>query len=312
MKIVFMGTPDFAVPCLQKLVDLGQDVVGVFTQPDKPKGRGYQMVFPPVKTLALALNLPVFQPEKLRDGEALRSLQALAPDLVVVVAYGKILPKELLDTPKLGCVNVHGSLLPKYRGAGPIQWSVIEGETVTGVTAMFMAQGMDTGDMILKLQTPVMQDETAGELYDRLCVLGADCLADTIRLFEGGQPVPREVQNDADATYAPMLNKEIARLDFTKPAATLHNLVRGTNPWPVAHTLLRGKLLKVYKTRVVHGFTGAVGEILDDRRMIIGCGEGALELLEVQAEGAKRIAATDFMNGKRIPKGEQVGYATRE
>lgn len=312
MKIVFMGTPDFAVPCLQKLVDLGQDVVGVFTQPDKPKGRGYQMVFPPVKTLALALNLPVFQPEKLRDGEALRSLQALAPDLVVVVAYGKILPKELLDTPKLGCVNVHGSLLPKYRGAGPIQWSVIEGETVTGVTAMFMAQGMDTGDMILKLQTPVMQDETAGELYDRLCVLGADCLADTIRLFEGGQPVPREVQNDADATYAPMLNKEIARLDFTKPAATLHNLVRGTNPWPVAHTLLRGKLLKVYKTRVVHGFTGGVGEILDDRRMIIGCGEGALELLEVQAEGAKRIAATDFMNGKRIPKGEQVGYATRE
>lgn len=309
MKIVFMGTPDFAVPCLQKLVDLGQDVVGVFTQPDKPKGRGHQMMEPPVKALALALGLPVHQPEKLRDGEALRILRQLAPDLVVVVAYGKILPEDLLGIPKLGCVNVHGSLLPKYRGAGPIQWSVIEGETVTGVTSMFMAQGMDTGDMILKLQTAVGQDETAGELYDRLCVLGADCLADTIRLFESGQPVPREVQNDADATYAPMLNKEIALLDFAKPAAVLHNLVRGTNPWPVAHTLLRGEPLKVYKARVANGFAGAVGEILDARRMIIGCGEGALELLEVQAQGAKRIAATDFMNGKRIQKGEQVGNA---
>lgn len=306
MKIVFMGTPDFAVPCLQKLIDMGQTIAGVFTQPDKPKGRGYQLAPPPVKELALRHGLPVYQPAKMRDGEALGIIRELAPDLIVVVAYGKMLPKDILDAPKLGCVNVHGSLLPKYRGAGPIQWSVIEGEAVTGVTTMYMGEGMDTGDMILKEEIPIGEEETAGELYDRLCVLGAECLEKTVRLFESGEPVPREVQDDTLATHAPMLDKDIAKLDFTKSAAALHNLIRGINPWPIAHTVFRGKLLKVYRARAVQG-SGAPGEIIDGHRMLVACGEGALELLEVQAEGAKRIAAADFMNGKRVQTGELLG-----
>lgn len=307
MKIVFMGTPDFAVPCLQRLIDMGQNITGVFTQPDKPKGRGYQMMPPPVKELALKHNLPVFQPAKMRDGEALGIIKELAPDLIVVVAYGKILPKDILDAPKLGCINVHGSLLPKYRGAGPIQWSIINGEKVTGVTTMFMAEGLDTGDMILKMETPIGEEETAGELFDRLCIIGADCLEQTIKLFESGKPVPREVQDDAKSSYAPMLDKELSKLDFTKSARELHNLIRGVSPWPVAHTVFRGKLLKVHKARIAYDFTGKTGTILDEKRMIVGCGDGAIELLEVQAEGAKRLPASDFMNGKRIQMGEQLG-----
>lgn len=307
MKIVFMGTPDFAVPCLQRLIDMGQNITGVFTQPDKPKGRGYQMMPPPVKELALKHNLPVFQPAKMRDGEALGIIKELAPDLIVVVAYGKILPKDILDAPKLGCINVHGSLLPKYRGAGPIQWSIINGEEVTGVTTMFMAEGLDTGDMILKMETPIGEEETAGELFDRLCIIGADCLEQTIKLFESGKPVPREVQDDAKSSYAPMLDKELSKLDFTKSARELHNLIRGVSPWPVAHTVFRGKLLKVHKARIAYDFTGKVGTILDEKRMLVGCGDGAIELLEVQAEGAKRLPASDFMNGKRIQMGEQLG-----
>lgn len=302
-----MGTPDFAVPCLQRLIDMGQNITGVFTQPDKPKGRGYQMMPPPVKELALKHNLPVFQPAKMRDGEALSIIKELAPDLIVVVAYGKILPKDILDAPKLGCINVHGSLLPKYRGAGPIQWSIINGEKITGVTTMFMAEGLDTGDMILKMETPIGEEETAGELFDRLCIIGADCLEQTIKLFESGKPVPREVQDDAKSSYAPMLDKELSKLDFTKSARELHNLIRGVSPWPVAHTVFRGKLLKVHKARIAYDFTGKAGTILDEKRMIVGCGDGAIELLEVQAEGAKRLPASDFMNGKRIQMGEQLG-----
>lgn len=302
-----MGTPDFAVPSLQRLIDMGQDIAGVFAQPDKPKGRGYQMMPPPVKELALKHNLPVFQPAKMRDGEALGIIKELAPDLIVVVAYGKILPKDILDAPKLGCINVHGSLLPKYRGAGPIQWSIINGEEVTGVTTMFMAEGLDTGDMILKMETPIGEEETAGELFDRLCIIGADCLEQTIKLFESGKPVPREVQDGAKSSYAPMLDKELSKLDFTKSARELHNLIRGVSPWPVAHTVFRGKLLKVHKARIAYDFTGKVGTILDEKRMIVGCGDDAIELLEVQAEGAKRLPASDFMNGKRIQMGEQLG-----
>lgn len=306
MKILFMGTPDFAVPCLQKLLDMGEEVVGVFTQPDKPKGRGMQLAPPPVKVLALANGLPVYQPQKLRDGTALALVRALAPQLIVVVAYGRILPKELLDAPERGCVNVHGSLLPKYRGAAPIQWSVIRGEKVTGVTTMFMGEGLDTGDIILTRETEIGADETSGELYDRLRIIGAQCLADTVRLFESGAPVPRTPQDDSRATLAPMLRKELAALDFTKSAEELHNLVRGMSPWPVAHCVFRGKPLKVHRARVAGGFCGAAGELLDARRMVVGCGKGALELLEVQAEGAKRISAGDFMNGRRAEKGERL------
>lgn len=308
-KIFFMGTPDFAVPCLQRILDRGYPVVGVFTQPDKPKGRGYKLVAPPVKELALTYNIPVFQPVKLRDGTALAQIQSCGPDLIVVVAYGRLLPREILESAPLGCVNIHGSLLPKYRGAGPIQWSVINGEEKTGVTSMFMAEGLDTGDMILKLETPIGPEESYGELQDRLSLLGADCLEQTLELFEQGR-VPREPQDDGQSSYAPMLDKELARLDFSKPAAQLHNLIRGLSPWPVAWTSLNGKRLKVHRARIAPDAAGGpdqAGLLLDDRRFVVGCGEGALELLEVQLEGAKRMDAGDFLRGRRLEKGQRLG-----
>ena len=312
MKIVFMGTPDFAVPCLQRLLDDGHEIAGVFTQPDKPKGRGYKLMPPPVKQLAEKHGLSVYQPTSLRGEDALALMQSLAPQLVVVVAYGKILPKELLQVPQYGCVNVHGSLLPKYRGAAPIQWSVINGDTETGVTTMFMAEGMDTGDIILTEKTPIEAGETSGELYERLSVIGAQCLARTIALFEGTTPVPRTPQNNSLATLAPMLNKAMAELHFSKTAQELHNLIRGLSPWPVAYTACRGKLLKVHKAQVAVGYSGKQGEVLDDKRMIIACEGGAIELLEVQEEGAKRIPAVAFMNGKHIKKGEILGSNATE
>lgn len=246
MRIVFMGTPEFAQASLQKLIGTGHNIVGVFTQPDKPKGRGYKLVAPPVKELALEHNIPVYQPEKMKDGTALSILKELNPDLIAVVAYGRILPKDILELPKYGCINVHGSLLPKYRGAGPIQWSVIDGEPVTGVTTMYMGEGLDTGDMILKKETPIGENETYGELHDRLKEIGAEALVETIALIEQGK-APREKQDDSLSSYAPMLDKKIAKLDFNKPAQQLHNLIRGLSPWPVAHTTVGGKLLKVHR-----------------------------------------------------------------
>ena len=240
MKIVFMGTPEFAEASLQKLLETEHRIVGVFTQPDKPKGRGYKLVAPPVKELAFAHNIPVYQPQKMRDGTALTILQELQPDLIVVVAYGKILPREILELPRYGCINVHGSLLPKYRGAGPIQWSVINGEEITGVTTMYMGEGLDTGDMILKKETPIGENETYGELHDRLKEIGAQALVETIALIEEGK-APREAQDDSLSSYAPMLDKQVARLNFSEDAKTLHNLIRGLSPWPVAHTTLDGK-----------------------------------------------------------------------
>ena len=231
MRIVFMGTPDFAAAILERLISTGRNVVGVFSQPDKPVGRKQIIEPTPVKKLALEHGIPVFQPAKMKDGTALEMMKSLSPDLVVVAAYGRILPKELLDVPPLGCVNVHGSLLPKYRGAAPIQWSVINGDPVTGVTTMYMAEGMDTGDMILKLETEIGGDETAGELFERLAVLGADSIEKTLELFDRGS-VPREPQNDAEATLAPMLKKEMGEIDFEKSPEEIHNLVRGLCPWP--------------------------------------------------------------------------------
>ena len=300
MKIVFMGTPEFAEASLQKLLETDHQIVGVFTQPDKPKGRGYKLVAPPVKELALAHNIPVFQPQKMRDGTALEILQELQPDLIAVVAYGKILPKEILELPRYGCINVHGSLLPKYRGAGPIQWSVINGESVTGVTTMYMGEGLDTGDMILKKETPIGENETYGELHDRLKEIGAQALVDTIELIEQGK-APREVQDDSLSSYAPMLDKQIARLDFTKDAQTLHNLIRGLSPWPVAHTTVDGKLLKVHRAVLASG-KGQPGEVIDSKKFIVACKEGALELLEVQLEGGKRMKGEDFLRGRKPKK----------
>lgn len=301
MRIVFMGTPDFAAASLKELLKTKHEIAGVFTQPDKPKGRGYHLVAPPVKELAVQHGLAVYQPQKMRDGEALSVLKELNPDLIAVVAYGKLLPKEILELPKYGCVNVHGSLLPKYRGAGPIQWSVIDGEPVTGVTTMYMGEGLDTGDMILKKETPIGEEETYGELHDRLAEIGAQALIETLDLIEQGE-APREKQDDSLSSYAPMLDKEIARLDFSQPAQKLHNLIRGLSPWPVARTLYNGKLLKVHRARVVKGKSGTPGQVLDKKKLLVACGQDALELVEVQLEGGKRIGGEDFMRGRQAEK----------
>lgn len=306
MRIVFMGTPDFAVPCLERLLADGHQVAGVFTQPDKPKGRGHHLQPPPVKELALARGLPVYQPATLRDGQALETLRALAPQLAVVVAYGKILPPALLEVPPLGCINVHGSLLPRWRGAAPIQWSVLSGDQQAGVTTMYLAEGMDTGDMILRRSTPVGPQETSGQLYERLAELGAQLLGETVELIAQGR-APRTPQQEEEATYAPMLTKELAAIDFMKPAAQVHNLVRGMNPWPVAHTLLEGQPLKVYAARLSEG-SGAPGQVLESRgRLVVACGQGAVELLELQAQGKKRMAAADYLRGHPLAPGTVLG-----
>lgn len=303
MKIVFMGTPDFAVPCLQRLLDDRHEVVGVFTQPDKPRGRGYTLTPSPVKELALAAGIPVHQPVKLRDGTALALLQDLAPELIVVVAYGRILPKEILDCPPGGCINIHGSLLPKYRGAAPIQWTVLNGDTTGGVTAMYMAVGMDTGDLLLTVETPVGENETSGELYARLAPMGAACLSATIRHMETDTLIVTP-QDEAHATAAPMLTKEMGRLDFTQDAQRLHNLIRGLNPWPGASVATPdGKLLKLHRSLLCPG-SGTPGEILDAKRLIVACGDGALELTEVQPEGKGRMSGGDYLRGARLQKGD--------
>ena len=305
MRVVFMGTPEFAVPSLKQLIDDGHQVVGVFAQPDKPKGRGYKLAPPPVKEAAMEYNIPVYQPTSMRDGTALEILKELAPDVIIVVAYGKILPKEILELPPKGCINVHGSLLPKYRGAGPIQWSVINGEKVTGVTTMYMGEGLDTGDMLLKEETPIGENETSGELHDRLCLVGAHCLSETMKKLEEGALEP-VAQDDSISTYAPMLNKEMAKIDFTKSMSELHDLIRGLSPWPVAYTSLNGTLLKVHRAVKAQGH-GEPGTLLDKKKMVIACGDGALEFLEVQMAGAKRMSAGDFLRGKQLQPGIKLG-----
>lgn len=301
MRVIFMGTPEFAVPCLDRLINMDVDIVGVFTQPDKPKGRGYQLAPTPVKEKALQYNLEVFQPNSLKNDEIVAKIKELGPDIIVVVAYGKILPKTVLDIPPLGCVNVHASLLPKYRGAGPIQWSVINGEKQTGVTTMYMAEGLDTGDMIQKIVTDISPDETAGDLHDRLSLIGADCLEKTMTLFIENKPVPREMQDDSLSCYAPMLDKSLCMLDFTKTAQQLHDLVRGLSPWPVATTLLNGKVLKIHKTAVTDIKATNPGNVMTtDGRLYVHCSDFMLEILQVQLEGKKSMSAKDFMMGHRI------------
>lgn len=304
MRIVFMGTPDFAVPCLQRLLEDGHEVPAVFTQPDKPVGRHAVLTPPPVKQLALSHGIPVYQPTKMRDGTAAALLRELAPDCLVVVAYGRILPQEILDVPPRGCVNIHGSLLPRYRGAAPIQWSVIRGETVTGVTSMFMDAGMDTGDIIDTLTTPIGENETAGELFERLAPLGARLLSTTLAAIADGT-VTRRPQNDAEATMAPMLEKAMGRLDLTRPARELHNQVRGMNPWPGAFCTAGGKTLKIHETRVAAG-SGVPGTLLCADPVTVACGEGALQLVTVQPEGKPRMAAKAWLRGARLPQGARL------
>lgn len=306
MRIVFMGTPDFAVPCLQAVLAHGDEVVGVYTQPDKPKGRGHRFLPPPVKQTALEAGISVFQPTTLREEAVQQELRDLKPDLIVVVAYGKILPKVVLEIPPLGCINVHASLLPRYRGAGPIQWSVLNGETETGVTTMYMAEGLDTGDMILKAATPIGENETADELHDRLSLLGAETLTKTLDALAAGT-APREVQDDSQSNYAPMLTRELCTLDFTRPAQEVHNQIRGLSSWPCATTLLEGKRLKVYRSELGTG-SGEPGTVLDEKKLLVACGAGtAILLTQVQVEGSKRMAATDYLRGHPIQKGIRLG-----
>ena len=297
MRVVFMGTPDIAATCLKKIIEDGMDVVAVYTQPDRPKGRGMKMVFPPVKEVAIAHDLPVFQPEHFREDETVQQLQGLQPDVLAVVAYGRILPQRVLDIPKLGCINIHASLLPQYRGSAPYQWAVLDGLAETGVSAQYMAAKMDAGDVIGVAKTPIGENETAGQLLDRLAVLGADLLRDTLRQVENGTAVATK-QDESAVTYAPMLDKSMCSIDFTKSARQIHNQVRGLHPWPVAIMELKGQRFKVHETRVLDR-SGKPGEILELNKqgLVIACGDGAIEIRQLQAEGGKRMAAPDYFRG---------------
>ncbi len=305
MKVVFMGTPEFSVPCLERLISDGHEVAAVYTQPDKPKGRGHHMMPPPVKETAMKYDIPVYQPQKLRTSDAFDVLSEINPDIIIVVAYGQILPKNILDIPKYGCVNIHASLLPKYRGAAPIQWSVVNGESVSGVTSMQMDVGLDTGDMLLKAETPIGKDETAGELHDKLSVMGAQVMSDTINAIEKGEIVP-EKQDDELSNYAPMLTKELCPVDWNLTADEVHNKVRGLSPWPVATTAIGDKLFKIHKTTLVGAVKGKAGEIVQsNKRLIVACGDGnGVEIITLQTQGKKAMSAAEFLRGNAIPVGE--------
>lgn len=307
MRIIFMGTPDFAVPCLQKLINSNHKIVAVFTQPDKKKGRGYTVSPPPVKELALSYGIQVFQPENLKSTETFNLMSALNPDLIIVLAYGKILPENILKLPALGCINVHASLLPKYRGAAPIQWSVINGEKITGVTTMFMDEGLDTGDIILKTEIKIDENETSGELFNRLSLMGAELLIKTLNEIEKGNIIKNK-QNDELSTYAPMLSKSLSKIDWNHSAEKIHNLVRGLNPWPVATTIINGKNLKIYKTRISSSISGIPGEIKSIEPFIVTCGNNSsIEILELQLESKKRMSSSDFLKGYKLKSGTVLG-----
>ena len=297
MRAVFMGTPDIASVCLKKVLADGFEVVGVYTQPDRPKGRGMKMVCSPVKEVAMAAGIPVFQPENFREEESVQQLWDLQPDICAVVAYGRILPQKVLDVPKRGCINIHASILPKYRGSAPYQWAVLDGLEETGVTAMYLTREMDAGDIIDVSRTPIGENETAGELLDRLAVLGADLLSKTLSRFAQGE-VEGTAQDASQVSYAPMLDKSMSPIDWTKNARQVHNHVRGLHPWPVATTEIQGKLFKVHATRVAEG-SGEPGQILGLSKtgLLVACGEGAVEILSLQAEGGKRMSAPDYFRG---------------
>ena len=299
MRVVFMGTPDIAATCLNRILEAGHNVVGVYTQPDRPKNRGMKLAFSPVKEVALAHNLPIYQPENFREEETVEELRSLCPDVVAVVAYGRILPQKVLDIPEKGCINIHASLLPTYRGSAPYQWAVLDGLTETGVTAMYLCREMDAGDIIDVSKTPIDPDETAGELLDRLAILGAELLDKTLCAIGCGTAC-RIPQDSSKATYAPMLDKTMSPIDFTKTACQIHNHVRGMNPWPVATMQLQGQRFKVYETAVVEeNATAEPGTILGLTKtgLKMACGSGVIEIRILQAEGGKRMAAPDYFRG---------------
>jgi methionyl-tRNA formyltransferase len=307
MRIVFMGTPEFAVPSLQALIDSENEVIAVVCQSDKPKGRGLELTSPPTKVLAEKHGIPVRQPQKIRTEEFLGELKKLRPGLICVAAYGKILPKTVLDLPSHGCINVHASILPKYRGAAPINWAIIRGERVTGITTMKMDEGMDTGDMLLKKEIPIGDEDTGEALSQKLSYIGAELLMETIKLLKEGKlkPVP---QDHSQVTYAPMLKKEDGKIDWEKSAEEIRNLIRGTLPWPGAYTSLEGKLLKIYKATVAEG-EGRPGEVTksDSEILRVATGKAALDILELQVEGGKRLSVDQFLRGRKIKEGMILG-----
>lgn len=306
MRILFMGTPDIAAESLAALIAAGHEIVGVFTRADKPVGRKQILTAPPVKQLAVEHNIPVWQPATLRDGKAEPVFRELAPDLVVVVAYGRILPPELLHIAPLGCINLHVSLLPKYRGSAPIQWSVLNGDTETGVTIMQLDEGCDTGDILMVERVPIGSETTSGELFDQVSSIGAKTLVTAIEKLAAGELTPRP-QNEANATQAPPLKKEMAKFSFTESAAHIHNWVRGMNPWPAAFFELEGKKVKVLESRLAPNEGAApAGTVLALKPLTIACGEGALQLLTVTPEGGKPMAGTAWAAGRRLKAGDSL------
>lgn len=310
MRVVFLGTPDFAVPSLVALIKNGYDIVGVFTQPDRPAKRGHKLMAPPVKQCAQEHSLNVFQFEKIKSEEGVKALKALNPDIMITAAFGQILSKEVLDIPKYGCINVHGSLLPKYRGAAPIQWAIINGEKITGVTTMYTDIGLDTGDIILKKEIEIKKDETAGELFDRMAPIGADLLIETLKEIEKGN-LKREKQNENEATHYPMLKKEMGKMDFNKDANDIYNLVRGVTPWPGAYFMLGEDVIKVLKVNVTDEHTnkepGTVIKASPKEGLIIACKNGAIEIEFLRAPSGKQMSAKDFLLGRKTSTGTIVG-----
>lgn len=309
MRVIYMGTPDFAVPCLKKLIQEGHEIAAVFTQPDKPKGRGNRLTMSPVKELALLKEIPVYQPTSLKDAEVVELIKKLAPDMIVVVAYGRILTKEILDIPPFGCINVHASLLPKYRGAAPINWAIINGEKESGVTTMYMDVGLDTGDMILKETTEIGETETAGQLHDRLSLLGAECLSKTIALIERGE-VERIPQGEEEATYAPIMKKDLGKIDWQREAEEIRNLIRGTVPWPSAFTTYQGNMVKIWKSHVEPGpkdiIPGKIHRVTKEL-IYVATGKDLLAIEELQFSGGKRMTVKEYLIGNTIDEDTVLG-----
>ena len=305
MRILFMGTPDIAASALLKLIEEKFNIVGVVSQPDKPKGRGHKLMPTDVKVVAMENNIEVFQPESLKNGELKEVLENLKPDVIIVVAYGKILPKYILEYPKYGCINMHASLLPKYRGAAPIQWSVINGDSVTGVTTMLMNEGLDTGDMLLTKEVEIGEYETSAELFDKMAVVGGEVLVETLKNIENLKPTP---QNHEESTYAPMISKEMGNIDWSKPARVISKLVCGMNSWPLAYTFYQGCMMKVISARVGEDINkGEIGEILGyekDKGLRIKCGEGSLYITRVQFAGGKKMEISEYLKGHTLNAGE--------
>lgn len=304
MNVIYMGTPDFAVPALEMLAKSSHTVTAVFTQPDKPQGRKMVMTPPDVKVCAEKLNIPVYQPTSMKTDESISLVQQLNPDVIVVAAYGQILPKAILDIPKYGCVNIHGSLLPKYRGAAPIQQAVLNGDKVTGITTMLMDVGLDTGDILLTSETEIGENETSGELFDRLAIMGGELLLETLTALENNSVTPIK-QDESLASHTSKINKSLCPIDFSKSAQEVHNQVRGLYPWPVATSKIAGKNVKIHSTRIVNK-NGSAGTIISVKPFVIACGEKAVEVLEIQPEGKKRMNSEAFVAGYRLQIGDTV------